>query len=477
MPNLPKASAPDSPRKKKGCLKPALLVLLVLAVVLHFTFSGIATRVANQKLPELLQSETEIGHISLSLLLGRVGIQNLRIAQPEGFNGEDLLTLDHFSVRVPPAKAAGRNPVEIRKVSLDGLKLNAIVDTNLVLNLSRLGPPPPAEPAKEIPPSETATAEPSSPLPLWVNELLLENIQINFTDFERDGWTFSLSDLRIGMNNIQVDYVSGKGPGMIQADLNFPDGKEVGKLKLLAKVGPVTLANPDQPPPVQIALGVIGFDLDLLKPFLVPNPTVAKTAFGGEAFDFVLFMNLDAGTDPALREISGNFELRTNSGTTIDDKLGGTLAEPKLPFTTLFADILGNQFGRVTKLGGNVAKGGLEAGKAVADTGVTAVKGVGKAAGGLVGGVFKTAKGVVTLDGETAMGGLKDATVGTASDLTGTVVDTAGAAAEGVGNTAGAVSGSTKSKIWWSEIDKRMQTFEETADQWFSENPFPSPES
>lgn len=473
MPNLPKSEKPDKPIKKRGCLKIGLIAVVLLLIVLHFTISFIASNVANKKLPTLLQTDAEIGGIDFSLLLGRIGLRDLQIAQPEGFEGDNVVTLDKLVVAVPLVKAVGLNPLEVRKVHLDGLDLNLIVDTNLVLNVTKLGPLPSEEPVEEIPEEEETVAEASEPIPLWLKDVLIENVNLHFKDLERDGWEFHIQDIRLEMENIQVDYDSGEGPALIKADLIFPGGKKDGKLKLLAKVGTITLTKPQQVPPIQLALGLIGFDLDLLEPFLAPSPTVAKTAFGGGAFDFILYLNLQAGEDPATRNISGHFDLTTDSGTKIDNKLGGTLAKPYLPFTTLFADILGNQFGRITQIGGNVAKGGLEVGKAVAETGITAVKGVGKAATGLIGGVFKSAKGIVTLDGDAAMGGLKDATVGTASNLTNTVTNTAGAAADGIGSTAGAVSGSTKSKTWWSKVDARMLAFEERANQWFEENPFP----
>jgi len=473
MSNLPKSEKPDKPIKKRGCLKVGLITLFSLLLVLHFTISFIAGNLANKQLPTLLQTEAEIGGIDISLLLGRIGLRDLHIAQPDGFEGDNVVTLDNLVVAVPLMKAIGRDPVEVRKVHLDGLDLNLIVDTKLVLNVTKLGPRPSKKPIDTIQKEEETVAKASEPIPLWLKKVLIENVNLHFKDLERDGWEFHIQDIRLEMENIQVDYDSGEGPALIKADLIFPGGHKDGKLKLLAKVGTITPTKPQQVPPIQLALGLFGFDLDLLEPFLVPSPTVAKTAFGGGAFDFILYFTLDAGDDPATRNISGKFNLTTDKGTKITNKLGGTLAEPKLPFTTLFADILGNQFGRIIKLGGNVAKGGLEVGKAVADTGITAMKGVGKVATGLIGGVFKSAKGIVTLDGEAAMGGLKDATLGTASNVISTITGTAGAAADGVGSTTGAVSGSTQSKTWWSKVDERMLVFEEGANQWFEENPFP----
>jgi len=471
MSNLPKNAVDESPRKKKkGCLKIAILTVIVLAVVINLTISGIAKSIANKQLPSLLETDANIGGLDISLLLGRLGLRRFTIEQPEGFEGDSLMKLDKLVVVVPPHQAIKGNPVEIRNVHLDGLDVNLIVDTNVVLNVTTLGPAPTEEPVEEVLEEETIVAD---VVPLWIKNLLLENVNLHFKDLERNGWEFNIEDLRLEMENIQVEYDSGRGPGRIHGDLLLPGGYKTGKMKLRAKVGTISPSKPKQTPALRLAIGLIGFDLDLVKPFLVPSPTVAKTAFGGSAFDFTLFVRIDAGEDPTTQAVTGKFNIATDSGTKINGKLGGTLAKPDLPFVQLFANILGNHFGRITRLGGNVAKGGLEAGKAVAGTGVAAVKGVGKTATGLVGGVFRTAKGVVTLDKDEALGGLKDSTVGTASNLTETVTDTAGAAADGVGKTAGEISGSTRSKKWWDNIDQRMLAFETNADQWFDTHPFP----
>lgn len=473
MSNLAGESPSEKPRKKFGCLKITLLVLVLLAVVFHFTVSGIAKNIANKQLPEQLQTEAELGGLDLSLLLGRVGLSDLSIQQPEGFEEGPLLEMEKLTLVVPPVKAAKRDPLEIKQFTISGLTLNLISDTNQVMNVSKIGPPPSEEAAEIV--EEPEEAEPGEPLPIWLNELVLENINLQFKDLAKD-WEINLQDLNLEMENIQVDTDSGKGPGMLRADLIIPEGRVEAKIKLIAKIAPISTSATDRTPPIQIALAIVGFDLGLVDPFLQPSPTAAKTAFGGSAFDFLLFFELGDGSNHTEQEITGFFELTTNRGTELDDKLSGTFAEPVLPFTTLFVDILGNQFGRVTKLGANVAKGGLEAGEAVLDTGATAVKGAGKAVTGFAGGVLKTAKGVVTLDKDDALGGMKDATVGTAGHLTNTVKDTAGAVGEGVGETAGAVSGNTKSKQWFDEVDKRMAAFEEEAAKWFADNPFPGTE-
>ncbi len=101
------------------------------------------------------------------------------------------------------------------------------------------------------------------------------------------------------------------------------------------------------------------------------------------------------------------------------------------------------------------------------------MKGSRGAVGGFAGGAFRTLKGVATLDKDEAMGGMKDATVGTAGNVTGTLTDTVGAAGSGLGSTVNVVRGKDQIEKWWNEVDTRKSAFDEQAEVWFTENPFP----
>ena len=466
-----------SVKKSSGCLKTlfiGFISILILAIIfIVFALSGVVTKVANDQLPKQLGTEATLGNSNINLLGGNMVLSELTIQQPEGFAdlGESLLTLEKFEVHAPLGKAIGQDPIVVKKARLSGLDLNLIVDSNLVFNISKLGPTPVEEPEPEI--VEDPETEPAAVPPVWVKHVLLEKINIAFQDYERD-WGIDLSDIEFELKDLQIGESQMEGPGTVEGHVYFHSEKASGRLKLHAKVGVISPEKPESVPAVQMAMGLIGFDLDLVEPFLVPSPAVAKAAFGGSGFDFLLFMEITPGDAPAEQEISGIFHLITDKGQKTNDKLGGTLAEPKLPFTTLFADILGNQFGRIAGVGTNVAQGGLEAGKAVGKTGVAAAKGVGKTVGGFAGGVFRTAKGVVTLDKDEALGGMSDATVGTVKNAAGTVADTAGTAGSGVMDTAGTVTGGDDVAAWWANVEARQDAFDEEAKAWFEANPFPT---
>jgi hypothetical protein len=464
-------------RKPRGCLKTFFLGLLVLVLLLvGFLIAGLPTvvnNVANKQLPAQLGTEATLGSAGINLFRGRFGLNDLTIQQPEGFADlmeGPLLSLEELKVVLPLGGAVGQDPVTIESLLLSGLDLHLIQDTNQVLNVSTLGPAAPVEEPEELTEDD---AEPAPVPPVWLKNVLLENLHVAFRDEARD-WNLELADITFELDNLQISEAQTDGPADLKGHIHFHSEKASGRLQLLGKIGVISPDRPEEVPTVQIALGLIGFDLDLVEPFLAPSPSVAKTAFGGSGFDFHLFMQIAPPAEEASQEISGRFELKTDRNHTISDKLGGTVAEPVLPFTTLFADILGNQFGRAISMGGNVAQGGLEAGKAVGKTGVEAAKGVGKTVGGFAGGVFRTAKGVATLNKDEALGGMSDATVGTVKNAAGTVTDTAGTAGSGIADTAGKVTGSDDVDAWWLNVEQRQADFEQLAMAWFEENPFPT---
>jgi len=467
MNNLPNSS-PEARPKRRGCLRLLLVILLLLVLVLavlHFLAPGIARSVANKQLPKQLGTEASLDEIRLNLAFGRVGLGDLVITQPEGFEGDPLLTLDDISVHAPVSSLLSRDPLLVEKIDIRELRVQLINNTNQVMNVSKLGP------AEK--PEEKEEKEPSAPPPVHLVRASLQQSRVAFRDEKLD-WSIEIDDIGVNLRDIHIAPTTPVPPGNIDAELTFHSPKADGRLRLLAKVGAIDPANPEAVPPLQLALGIVGFDLDLVAPFLKPSPKVAKATFGGSGFDLFVFMEIAPGDTPKEQGIDGHFLLITDGGHKIGGDLGGNLEKPSLPFLSLFGDILGNQFGRVTKLGGNVMQGGLEAGKTVAKTGTAAVKGAAKTVTGFAGGALRTVKGVATLDKDEALGGMKDATVGTVGNAADTVTDTAGTAGKGLKDTAKTVTGGDDIERWWKGVDQRLKQFELEAEKWFKNNPFPT---
>lgn len=450
------------PTRAPGCLILLAVLLVFLLAALHIAAPMIAKRVANQQLPEQLQTEAEVGNVRLNLLTGTFGIDNLVVQQPSGFEGDPLLRLQSLDLDLPVGKAIRRDPVVVRNLHLDGLDLHLITHTNAVTNLSRIGPPPSEDPEPET--------DPAPPPPVWIQDLLLENVRVVLRDHAHD-WDLRMEDIHLEIENLRIGHEDGlKEPAQIRLELSLPGEKATGRLLVRAKTGPIHPQRPNQAPPLQIAVGLFGFDLDFIDPFLVPG---ARTALRGNGLETLIFIQIHPGESFEEQILEGSFLLTSDGGLRIAGPNGGTLAQPKLPVFHILNDLVGNQLGRVTKLGGNLAQGGVEAGITVLKTGGEAVKGAGRTVAQFGGGLFKTAKGIVTLDADRATKGLTEATVGTVNEAAGSLGKTAGAAIAGLAETTSVARGTDDEEEWWANVARREQEFDAFVDTWFADNPFP----
>ena len=477
--NIAPESETRTPKSKRwGCLKIGLIVVVVLLVVLHFATPAIVKSAANRILPDALGTDAHLENVQVGLIGGRIGVGGLRIAQPEGFPGEPLLELGTFRTAVPLGKALRQNPLTIKRLHVDDLTLRLIQDAEGILNVTRLGPPPDEDVIEEPDPAEIP--------PVWIKHVLLENIRILF-EAQNLEWLVEIHDLEFELRDLRIADTSGPHePATFSGRLEIAGPEHPARLLLRGRVGPIHPEQPEQLPGLQLAVGLIGFNLDIIDPFLIRG---ARTTLGGSGLDFTMFLEIgppggnrggnrggngDGERDgPESQSLYGSYLLSTDQGHAYAGELGGTVAQPHLPFLNLLGDIVGNQFGRITRLGGNVAEGGLEAARAAFDTGASALRGAADTARGAAGGIFRTARGVVTLDREEAVGGIRDTTVGTVTNVTGTVTSTVGTAASGLGRVANTALGYESVAAWWADLDNREELFLETAEEFFENRPFP----
>ncbi len=470
MSNFPQANealAPEPKPAKRGCLRGLLLLAIALLVLAHFLTPVVARVVLNRFLPSALGTDASVQRIWVNLLLGRVGFQGLAIAQPEGFGEGPLLELGRVSLSVSTGSGVTRDPVTVRHVRVQDVTLHLLQDTNGVLNVSRLGPPPPPEPA---PPSEeppvTSDSAPAEIPPLRLRQLLVDNLDLLFEDLAKE-WQLEIRDLRLEVTDLRVGGDSSD-PGAFEGSLLLlsPQSRMPARLRLRGRVGTIRPDLPGCAPRLRLALGLIGFDLAALDPFLAPAPAAAKAALGGSGLDFTLFFDLAEGRSLGDQTISGHYALTTDGGRSYTGELSGTPVKPGLPFVDIFSNLFGTQLARITDLGGNVAQGAFEAAGGALETGSTAVKGAANLVKGVGGGLFRTAKGVATLDSREALGGLKESTLGTVEGALDTVKDTAVAAGHTVARTVDTVRGKDDVERWWAGGDARLEAFELAAKAW-----------
>ena len=122
-----------------------LVVVVVLLVSVRIALPSVGVKVVNGVMADLLTVEGTLGDIDLGLFSGRVRIENLEIAQdpafrpdlPAGTELPPMIRLDSLSADVSVASLA-TDQIVIEEVSLKGLELNIVRDTNGVMNIASM---------------------------------------------------------------------------------------------------------------------------------------------------------------------------------------------------------------------------------------------------------------------------------------------------------------------------------------------------
>jgi len=121
-------------------MKPILLTLLALLVVLAgagwFYLDHVAQRVVERGGSRALGVPVQVDSMALSPFSGRLGIDGLRVANPEGFSAEPLFRLDRGAVQVRPASLFA-DVIEVPELTLDGLIVR-LERKNAGTNLDRI---------------------------------------------------------------------------------------------------------------------------------------------------------------------------------------------------------------------------------------------------------------------------------------------------------------------------------------------------
>jgi len=435
-----------------------LLLVVVLLLALRIFAPSIIVNQVNKQLANTLSPSARLDKVRLGLLRGFAGISGLQISQPKGFGEDDFFSLGSLSVDVQPMTAT-KHPLVIEQIALDKITLHLVMANDEQgqpqLNATMLAPrtETPAEPKPE------QTAEPT-PFSLWLQALNADGISIRFTDRTRDPeWTIAIHKLSLAVKDLRFSttgYPEGTthAPARIElsAEILQPSGihAQLRIIMQLAAIGKTPI------PSLTGSLQLVGIDLDLFAPFLVPG---AKTAFQGEGFDLAV----DFRVGETLLDVKAGVITNKNHPWPIE--VSGTIDEPKFDAGGLFGSVFmipGRMLGSAVE---NVGDAAVATAQAAADTTATAIKGGVKTVGRLAGGIGDTLRSAVTLD----VGGVVSNVTATAVDTVGeaakTVMDTGETAAQGVATAGGKLAGiSEKSDSpWWNEVSARTTEAEKRA--------------
>jgi hypothetical protein len=101
-----------------------IVVLVIVGVILAWVFIDRIAKTAIEKGGSYaLGVETTVRSVSVSPLSGRVGLEGLKVANPEGFSSPHLMESGTFELEARPGSLLS-DTIEVRKFELDGLDVH-----------------------------------------------------------------------------------------------------------------------------------------------------------------------------------------------------------------------------------------------------------------------------------------------------------------------------------------------------------------
>ncbi len=228
----------------------AILALIVILFVLPFLIPVNKFRpTIEQKASEALGRKVNVGNLSLSLLRGSLGMDDLSISDDPKFNSGPFLTAKNVRVGVEMMPLIFSQQVNVTEISIENPQVMMLKDPSGKWNFSSIG----SSSAANKPASGSSSAQAVS-----IKKLSLEDGQItlgNTNSQKRSVYTnVDLTATDVAMNN--------NFP--VAFSMNLPGG---GTMKIDGKVGPVDQTNAAFTPQ-DVKLTIAGLDLGKLDPSL-----------------------------------------------------------------------------------------------------------------------------------------------------------------------------------------------------------------
>ena len=143
-----------------------IFIVLLLAVILYLSAGKLVQYFAPDFISKVTQTETTMGDVDISLLSGRVGLNNLTIGNPAGFKDKNAFQLGNITVNFDP-KSVLSDKIVVKNVDISGVnvstELNAQGQTNITALLDNVNKfvGAEAEPAKPAPKKQVQVLQPA----------------------------------------------------------------------------------------------------------------------------------------------------------------------------------------------------------------------------------------------------------------------------------------------------------------------------
>ncbi|HEX4055391.1 MAG TPA: hypothetical protein VHX86_14090 [Tepidisphaeraceae bacterium] len=150
----------------------AVVVLIVVALIgIYFALNSIVRTEVQTQATASLGVPTSLASARLSLLGGKVQLNDLQVGSPPKFSAPNTFTLDSIGVEVHYGQLVG-SPIHIQQITIDHPAL-VVEQSGASLNLKALMDQMPTTP-------KTSGGQPAQPIKLVIDELDLNNAQVTF---------------------------------------------------------------------------------------------------------------------------------------------------------------------------------------------------------------------------------------------------------------------------------------------------------
>ena len=114
-----------------------LLLIIVLAVVLYLSAGKLIQYFAPEFISQVTQTETSLGEVDVSLLSGRLALNNLAIGNPAGFKDKNVFELGNIFISFDP-KSILSEKIVVNDVVVSGVQVSTELNAQGKTNVAEL---------------------------------------------------------------------------------------------------------------------------------------------------------------------------------------------------------------------------------------------------------------------------------------------------------------------------------------------------
>ena len=148
-----------------------VLLVILVGVVVYLKLGSIIRSTVESQANSSLNLKTTLGGATISLLGGKVGLQQLAVGSPDGFSAPHMFEVSDASVAVNYSQLRSQ-PIHVQAITITGPKL-VIEQKDGVLNFKKA--------MDQMPPSQPSTPAPKSssePMKLIIDDLMVKDAQV-----------------------------------------------------------------------------------------------------------------------------------------------------------------------------------------------------------------------------------------------------------------------------------------------------------